>query len=155
MTRVDFYILPDADPAQRPLLACRLAEKAYGQGLKVYVHTATEGEALHLDELLWTFRDGSFLPHAIAKGTDPDFAESAKSGSVPVLVPVLVGHDHEPSTHMDVLINLGAEVPRFFGRFERVAELVDQRPEQLALSRERYRFYRERGYELNSHQLKR
>ncbi|MDV3237908.1 MAG: DNA polymerase III subunit chi [Gammaproteobacteria bacterium] len=160
MTRVDFYILPDADPAQRPLLACRLAEKAYGQGLKVYVHTATEGEALHLDELLWTFRDGSFLPHAIAKGaiakgTDPDFAESAKSGSVPVLVPVLVGHDHEPSTHTDVLINLGAEVPRFFGRFERVAELVDQRPEQLALSRERYRFYRERGYELNSHQLKR
>lgn len=148
MTRVDFYILPDADPAQRPLLACRLAEKACGQGLKVYVHTATEGEALHLDELLWTFRDGSFLPHAIAKGTDPDATESES-------VPVLVGHDHEPSTHTDVLINLGAEVPRFFGRFERVAELVDQRPEQLALSRERYRFYRERGYELNSHQLKR
>ncbi|MFZ5620182.1 MAG: DNA polymerase III subunit chi [Pseudomonadota bacterium] len=148
MTRVDFYILPDADPAQRPLLACRLAEKACGQGLKVYVHTATEGEALHLDELLWTFRDGSFLPHAIAKGTDPDSTESES-------VPVLVGHDHEPSTHTDVLINLGAEVPRFFGRFERVAELVDQRPEQLALSRERYRFYRERGYELNSHQLKR
>ena len=148
MTRVDFYILPDADPAQRPLLACRLAEKACGQGLKVYVHTATEGEALHLDELLWTFRDGSFLPHAIAKGTDPDSTESES-------VPVLVGHDHEPSTHTDVLINLGAEVSRFFGRFERVAELVDQRPEQLALSRERYRFYRERGYELNSHQLKR
>lgn len=149
MTRVDFYILPDADPAQRPLLACRLAEKAYGQGLKVYVHTATEGEALHLDELLWTFRDGSFLPHAIAKGTtDPASAESES-------VPVLVGHDHEPSTHMDVLINLDMEVPRFFGRFERVAELVDQRPEQLARSRERYRFYRERGYELNSHQLKR
>lgn len=148
MTRVDFYILPDADPAQRPLLACRLAEKACGQGLKVYVHTATEGEALHLDELLWTFRDGSFLPHAIAKGTDPASAESES-------VPVLVGHDHEPSTHMDVLINLDMEVPRFFGRFERVAELVDQRPEQLARSRERYRFYRERGYELNSHQLKR
>lgn len=147
MTRVDFYILPDADPAQRPLLACRLAEKAHGQGLKVYVHTATEGEALHLDELLWTFRDGSFLPHALAKGMDADSAGSES-------VPVLVGHDHEPSTHMDVLINLDMEVPRFFGRFERVAELVDQRPEQLARSRERYRFYRERGYELNSHQLK-
>jgi DNA polymerase III subunit chi len=53
-----------------------------------------------------------------------------------------------------VLINLGAEVPQFFGRFERVAELVDQRPELLAQSRERFRFYRERGYELNTHQLK-
>lgn len=147
MTRVDFYILPDSDPAQRPLLACRLAEKACGQGLKVYVHTASEGEAQHLDELLWTFRDGSFLPHAIHG------AATAEAGDEPP--PILIGHGHEPSTHMDMLINLDAEVPRFFGRFERVAELVDQRPEQLAQSRERYRFYRERGYELNSHPLKR
>jgi DNA polymerase III subunit chi len=83
MTRVDFYVLPDADPAQRPLLACKLAEKAYGQGLKVYIHTATEGEALHLDELLWTFRAGSFLPHAIVKpGTDPSFG-SGPTGVCP------------------------------------------------------------------------
>lgn len=152
MTRVDFYVLPDADPAQRPLLACRLAEKAYGQGLKVYIHTATEGEALHLDELLWTFRAGSFLPHAIVKaGTEPAGAAGSEPGSTP---PILLGHDHEPAGHTDVLINLGAEVPLFFGRFERVAELVDQRPELLAQSRERFRFYRERGYELNTHQLK-
>lgn len=142
MTRVDFYVLPDADPVQRPLLACKLAEKAYGQGLKVYIHTATEGEALYLDELLWTFRAGSFLPHAI---------HGAAAGEAP---PILLGHDHEPAGHTDVLINLGAEVPQFFGRFERVAELVDQRPELLAQSRERFRFYRERGYELNTHQLK-
>lgn len=142
MTRVDFYVLPDADPAQRPLLACRLAEKAYGQGLKVYIHTASEGEALLLDELLWTFRAGSFLPHAL---------HHAVADEAP---PILLGHDHEPAAHTDVLINLGAEVPRFFGRFARVAELVDQRPELLAQSRERFRFYRERGYELNTHPLK-
>jgi len=143
MTRVDFYILPDSDPAQRPQLACKLAEKAYGQGLTVYVHTTTEAEAVHLDELLWTFRHGSFLPHALdSKVTDEP-------------PPILIGYDHEPSSHTDVLINLTAEVPRFIARFERIAELVDQRPEQLAQSRERYRFYRERGYELNSHQLKR
>ena len=53
-----------------------------------------------------------------------------------------------------MLINLGAEIPRVFGRFERVAELVDQRPELLSQSRERFRFYRERGYELKTHQLK-
>jgi DNA polymerase III subunit chi len=156
MTRVDFYVLPDADPAQRPLLACKLAEKAYGQGLKVYIHTATEGEALHLDELLWTFRAGSFLPHAIVKaGTDPSFGPDPKLVFVPAFpAPVLFGHDHEPAGHTDVLINLGVEVPQFFGRFERVAELVDQRPELLAQSRERFRFYRGRGYELNTHQLK-
>lgn len=142
MTRVDFYILPDADPAQRPLLACKLAEKAYTQGLKIYIHTASEDETRQLDELLWTFRDGSFLPHAI---------HSAVTGEPP---PILLGHDHEPVTHADVLINLGNDIPRFFGRFERVAELVDQRTELLAQSRERFRYYRERGYEPNTHRLK-
>ncbi|MBU1193105.1 MAG: DNA polymerase III subunit chi [Gammaproteobacteria bacterium] len=142
MTRVDFYVLPNADPAQRSLLACRLAEKAYSQGLKVYIHTASENESQQLDELLWTFRQGSFLPHAI---------HSANDDEPPA---ILLGHAHEPSSHIDVLINLGAEIPPFFSRFERVAELVDQRPELLAQSRERFRFYRERGYDLNSHQLK-
>lgn len=142
MTRVDFYVLPNADPAQRSLLACRLAEKAYSQGLKVYIHTASEAESQQLDELLWTFRAGSFLPHAI----------HATSEDEPPAI--LLGHAHEPSSHIDVLINLGAEIPLFFSRFERVAELVDQRPELLAQSRERFRFYRERGYDPNSHQLK-
>jgi len=145
MTRVDFYVLPNADPAQRPLLACKLADKAYGQGLKVYIHTASESDSQQLDELLWTFRDGSFLPHAI---------HSAVNGEPP---PILLGHDHEPTghptSHTDVLINLGTDIPRFFGRFERVAELVDQRTELLTQSRERYRYYRERGYELKSHNL--
>ena len=142
MTRVDFYVLNSTDPKARAVTACRLAEKAYGQGLKVYVHTESEGDSLLLDELMWTFRPGSFLPHAI---------HTAVQGEAP---PVLIGHDHEPTSHTDVLINLGAEIPLFFGRFQRVAELVDQRAELLAQSRERFRFYRERGYELNSHQLK-
>lgn len=142
MTRVDFYVLPNADPAQRSLLACRLAEKAYSQGLKVYIHTASDNESQQLDELLWTFRQGSFLPHAIHTAGDDEPPA------------ILLGHAHEPSSHIDVLINLGTEIPPFFSRFERVAELVDQRPELLEQSRERFRFYRERGYDPNSHQLK-
>lgn len=146
MTRIDFYVLPDTDPAQRPLLACKLAEKAYSQGLKVYIHAADAGEAARLDELLWTFKAGSFIPHAL------------QSGATDEPPPVLIGHDHEPlcrpDTQWDVLINLGHDIPRFFSRFERVAELVDQRTELLAQSRERFRYYRERGYELNTHQLK-
>ena len=142
MTRVDFYVLPDADPAKRSVLACKLAEKAYGQGLKVYIHTSSDGESQQLDELLWTFRQGSFLPHAV-------YTEGNNEAPA-----ILLGHAHEPSTHTDMLINLSPEIPLFFSRFERVAELVDQRPELLAQSRERFRFYRERGYDLNTHQLK-
>lgn len=142
MTRVDFYVLDSADPRARAVTACRLAEKACGQGLKVYIHTASEDDSQQLDELLWTFRAGSFLPHAI---------HDAVHGEAP---PVLIGHDHEPTGHTDVLINIAHEVPLFFGRFQRVAELVDQQETHLAQARERYKFYRERGYPLNSHQLK-
>ncbi len=68
--RVDFYILPGDAPAARDQLGCRLAEKACKMGHKVYLHTESEAHARRLDELLWTFRAGSFLPHALL-GDDP------------------------------------------------------------------------------------
>ncbi|WJW74981.1 DNA polymerase III subunit chi [Thiohalobacter sp. IOR34] len=142
MTRVDFYVLPTAGPQDRARLVCRLTEKAYLQGHRIYIHTDSAASAAQLDELLWTFSQGSFLPHGLAG--EVDAAETA----------ILLGHDHEPETHNEVLINHAHEVPLFFGRFERVAELVDQQPEHLQQARQRYSFYRERGYALNSHKLK-
>ncbi len=141
MTRIDFYVLPGDDPRARSVLACRLAEKAFSQGLRIYIHTGSEAESRQLDDLLWTFRDGSFVPHC--RVGEPAAEED----------PILIGHSHEPDSHTDVLINLSQEVPLFFGRFERVAEMVDQQARHLEQGRERFRFYRERGYELNSHKL--
>ena len=141
MTRIDFYILPGQDPAQRSVVACRLAEKAYARGLATYIHTASHRESCLLDDLLWTFRAGSFLPHCL----------QADAGSE--APPVVVGHDAEPNTHTDMLINLAPTVPPFFGRFERVAEIVYRDDECLEQARKRYLFYKERGYELHSHRL--
>ena len=53
----------------------------------------------------------------------------------------------------DVLINLAADVPEFFSRYERVAEVVDANALRREQSRERYRFYRDRGYKLDTHQV--
>lgn len=141
MTRVDFYVLGDADATGADLVACRLTEKIYKLGHQVYVHTESDQQAQRFDALLWTFRAGSFVPHGRHPETDPDS------------VPVLIGHDLEPQTHTDVLVNLAAEVPGFFGRFERVAEVVTSNPEHRAQAREKFRFYRDRGYELQTHNL--
>lgn len=141
MTRVDFYILRSTEPAQRSVLACRLAEKAYKQDMKVYIHVSGDHDCKLMDNLLWTFRAGSFVPH--------DTTPVAPGQSSPILI----GHSDEPESHTDVLINLAPEVPLFFGRFQRVAEIVDQQEEFLLPGRERYRFYQERGYELHSHKL--
>ena len=141
MTEVKFYILPDSAAHGRERLACRLAEKAYNLGRKVYIHTGSASETAYLDELLWTFREGSFLPHAV-KG---------EAGDEPP--PIQLGHDGEGDGSGDVLINLAADVPLFFSNYARVTELVNQEQQHLARSREHYRFYQERGYELESHKL--
>ena len=64
MARVDFYILAQPDERERQLLACKLAEKAWRPDHSVYIHTRDPADAEHLYDLLWTFRDGSFVPHA-------------------------------------------------------------------------------------------
>jgi len=140
MTRIDFYILKDGDVTDPDTVACKLTEKVYKLGHRVYLHTESEGQARHMDELLWTFRAGSFVPH----GLYPGECDSA---------PVAIGHAADPEEHGDVLINLGSEVPAFFSRFQRVAEVVGGDPAQRDRARERFRFYRDRGYPLHTHEL--
>lgn len=141
MTRVDFYIEEKPRPGGHRVLACRVAEKAYRLGHRVFIHTGRADLAVEMDQLLWTFRDRSFVPHARAEAVE---------GEPP---PVIIAHDVEPQGRCDLLINLDREVPTFFSRFERVADLVGEDEESRAAGRERYRFYRDRGYPLNTHRL--
>jgi len=141
VTRVDFYILPDGAPSGREHFACRLADIAFQRGQRIYVYTESKDQAKTLDNLLWTFQAGSFLPH------DLHPSESAAN------TPVLIGHDGVPDDGHEVLINLAETVPNFFSRFDRVAEIVNQDAAVKQASRERFRFYRDRGYALESHTL--
>jgi DNA polymerase-3 subunit chi len=141
MTEVDFYILASKDPRQRAQFACRLTDKAYRLGHRVYIHTASPEQTRELDDLLWTFQQNSFVPHAVF-GADSDRAP-----------PVQLGHDSEPDASHAVLINLAPEVPLFFSRFERVAELVDGEDAVRRQGRQRYSFYKERGYPLRTHEI--
>lgn len=144
MTRVDFYILDTPSSEACLTLACRLAEKAVRQDHEVLINTASEADSLRLDELLWTFSQGSFLPHRLlAERTRPDEGE-----------PVCIGCGMAPEDgRWDLLINLAAQVPEFFGRFRRVAELVGPESENKAAGRERFRYYRDRGYDLRTHHV--
>ena len=139
MTRVDFYLLPEQEPAQRDLFACRLAEKAFRAGQTVYLHTPDETAAGKLDELLWGFRPQSFLPHGLL-GTD----EGGKVG---------IGWGDDPGGHHSVMINLDLSVPDFVGRFERVLEIVVEDPAIRGPLRESWKRYQHFGYPLNKHEL--
>lgn len=135
MTRIDFYQISGDERA----FACRLIDLVYRKGHQIYVHTSTEEQARTLDEQLWTFKEETFVPHALH--------------SEALDVPIKIGFDHEPEEHQDVMINLSGQIPHFFSRFDRVAEVVpvDQNSRQAA--RENYAYYKERGYVLNYHKI--
>jgi DNA polymerase-3 subunit chi len=141
VTRVDFYVLTDGTPNGRERFACRLADIAYRRGQRVYVHAQSKDQAALVDTLLWTFQAGSFVPHALHP------SESASH------TPILIGHDSVPDGGQEVLVNLADAVPNFFSRFDRVTEVVNQDATVKQAGREKFRFYRDRGYALETHTL--
>jgi DNA polymerase-3 subunit chi len=140
MTRIDFYVLQSHDSHVRRVMVCRLIEKAFRQGHTIFVRTGSEAETNLFDDLLWTFRQGSFVPHELV--TDPDRE-----------APVVIGHEAPPVDMHDVMVNVGLELVPGFEAFERVAELVDQDEAVRQAGRLRYKSYQSQGYPLHTHQL--
>lgn len=140
--RVDFYVSAEAGEGVRLRLACRVAEKAYLAKQTVLVFSDDPALLPRFDELLWTFGDGSFVPH-----------DTVTTPGAPVEAPVALTSGPLPEGVADVLINLGAGVPPFFEKFGRVAEFLDARPEVRASGRERFKTYRGKAIEPQTHNV--
>lgn len=105
MTKVDFYILPSADPSARLDFACKLSEKAWRMGHRIYLHCSDAAQRDDLDARLWTFKGETFVPHGPAE-SEPDS-----------LIVLGLGDDCGP--HQDLLVNLDLKVPAFANKFAR------------------------------------
>jgi DNA polymerase-3 subunit chi len=140
--RVDFYLSEEAGEPARLRLACRIAEKAYLAKQRVVVFSDDAALLPKMDEMLWTFGDGSFVPHDVV---DRDGA--------PCEAPVALTNGPLPEGAADVLINLAGTVPVFFEKFVRVAEFLDARPDVRAAGRERFKAYRSKSIEPQTHNV--
>ncbi|MBM3407751.1 MAG: DNA polymerase III subunit chi [Betaproteobacteria bacterium] len=139
MTRVDFHFnAPD-----RLQYGCRLVRKVHRSGARILVWCEDALELQRFDQLLWTFSDADFIPHVVA--SDPLAAET----------PVLLAAEPVDLPHHEVLVNLGRQTPPMFSRFDRLIEVVSGNDDDRSLARERWRFYKDRGYPLNAHDLAR
>ena len=123
-------------------LACRVTEKAYLARQRVVVYCDDAALLPRFDEMLWTFGDGSFVPH------DTLSREGAACEA-----PVVLTTGALPAGQADVLVNLSGSVPPFFEKFARVAEFLDARPEVRGAGRERFKTYRGRQIEPQSHKV--
>lgn len=140
MARVDFYVLNEAGEAARQAFACRLAEKAWRMNNTVHIETGERADAQRIDELLWTFRDGSFVPHHVI----------GDGGSES---PVTIGCRSEAVDPKDLLINLSNDIPGIAAAFPRIAELVTSDDDSRQLSRKRFAAYRDNGHTIDTHKL--
>jgi len=142
MAQIDFYVVSgNGDPA-RQRFACRLAEKAYRLENRVHIKVADLAIARAMDQLLWTFRDGSFVPHDIIE-----------SGAPAPDAPVTIGIGCPDKDKPDLLINLTESIPEDVGSVARVAEIVTSDEESKTRSRKHFAAYRDAGHTLDTHKL--
>ncbi len=141
MPSVNFYVLSEGEERRRLQVTCRIAEKAWRLGRRVYIHSQSAAQQRQLDDLLWSYPPTSFLPHACLQGdTPPDEV-------------VTLGVTPPPIDFDDVLINLSAAPCEHYQRFSRVNEIVAADEDSVAAGREWYRFYRSHGITPETHKL--
>lgn len=141
MTQIEFYSV-DSEKNNLPFAhITEVVKRGYRKGQKVFIHTDNKRLAEKIDEILWTQDAKSFLPHQLI-GED----ENTKP-------PIEIGYGQEPNIHPDILINLAADVPMFFSHFHWVFEYAFGDDDNKEKARNRFKFYRERGYPLNHRKI--
>lgn len=134
MTRVEFYFnVPD-----KLAKVAELCDKAVAKGRQLTVFTQDEVMNSQLQQMLWQYSATSFLPSA-----QPGHATSGQ-------VAIILDKDGSDLIQDDILINLKSGHPPFFSRFRYLVELVGSDESDKVAARMRYKFYRDRGYQVKS-----
>lgn len=138
MTEITFYFnAPDKLGTARALAAKALAKRR-----RLLIYASDHRTLATLDSLLWTTPGTGFMPHCLATDGHAD------------QTPILLTGDPEAMPHHEILMNLDDQRPALFSRFDRLIEIVSRDdPEDRLRARERFKFYRDRGYEIQRHDL--
>ena len=137
--QVDFYLLGQSAP-EASKLACRLALMAWERKQNIFIITTTESSGKQLDELMWKFPEGRFLPHATT-GSDDACRAAVNIGTLSDLKPT------------DVVINLCQQAVPEPQRFKRVLEIVPYADDERDASRVKYKNYRNLGLKPRTHEI--
>lgn len=137
---IEFHLLKVGVSTHGLGLVCKLIEKNYHAGARLYIRVDTLQSAEQLDRILWTYKDDAFIPHQIY-------------GADATNVPIHIGWGEVPTGTHDVLVNMAKDVPPNFSAFKRIIEIVfgDAALEEQA--RERYRYYRKQGCDIKTYNI--
>lgn len=134
MTRVDFYFnVPD-----KLEKTISLARAAFAKKRKVHISVADAEIASRLEQLLWTEPSTGFFPNCQADHV------------LAIQTPLIIDWRETHWPHDDILINLKVQQPMAFTRFKHLVEIVGMAETEKHEARQRYKFYRDRGYEIRN-----
>lgn len=139
MPEVTFYVLNSESLYDRYLFACKLIEKIYNSGKFCYVLLDSIEQCQRLDDMLWTFRAGSFIPHQIFNGVPPKITSQ-----------ILLGTQNPPADWRTVIFNLSSQMPEIWQQAERILEILDNGETTKMAGRERYRIYKNTGIKIET-----
>lgn len=140
MTQISFYTLSEEGSDARILFACRLIDKAWKLGHRVFIQTQSTEQAKRLDDMLWQYQATSFVPHGLL---------DEKTGNESIVISSRL----PDGSHDDVLINLSADTHTSHLDFARVNEIVSADQDSLEQGRVRYRFYKDQGHSPETHKI--
>ena len=134
MTRIEFYF----NVTDKLAKATELCERAVAKGRQLTLFTQDDVMSSSLQQKLWQHSPASFLPSA--------YPQDDTSAHAPIVLDAV-------GTYLiqdDILINLKTVHPPFFSRFRYLVELVGNDEDDKVAARQRYKFYRDRGYQVKS-----
>lgn len=140
---VDFYLLNTLIQEDLYRFTCRLIDKAYLTQKKIFIRVGSHEEGQRIDELLWTFRDISFIPHSYL-GVNP---------VIDAQLSVAIAIDKPGEFDADILFNFSHKVPTYFPEFSRIIEVVSEEKKNKNQSRQKYKFYKTQNCQLTTHTI--
>jgi DNA polymerase-3 subunit chi len=140
MTEVLFV---ETSARRMEMRACEIAEENYAQGRRVQIIVVDQEQAERLDDLLWTFKPDSFIPHGLWAGS-PDEPEQ----------PVVITTREEALKGMDSLLMMGYSEVDLVRQFSHVFHLVvTDNQERLDSSRRYWTLLKDAGFPLRHQSL--
>ncbi|MDX1453299.1 MAG: DNA polymerase III subunit chi [Oleiphilaceae bacterium] len=144
MNQADIYLLHSTAFSDQLVFCCKLAEKAFRQGLKMHIQTREAYQNEALNERLWDFRAESFLPHTVGQSAFE---------SHPITIDVNCSSSGD-SGHRDLLILLTPTLPPKSENFKRVGMIVCNDPQDIQLARQAYKQLSNQGITANIHDFR-
>ena len=144
MKQVTFYLLSQPQVGEltaQEALACDLAARAWRAGKRVIISCETEQQALRIDDALWARDADEFVPH--------NLSGEATTYATPIEIS---WQGKRNAQRRDLLLSLQTALPEFITSFNQIIDFVPADETLKALARERYKQYRQLGWQLATEQ---